>query len=54
MFSLARELKMTVKQLLINMSSKELSYWMAYFRIEAVEMEMQRTKNETKNKMRQR
>lgn len=52
MFSLARELKMTVKQLLTNMSSKELSYWMAYFRIEAVEMEMERAKSEAKSKMR--
>jgi len=29
-----------------SMSSKELSYWMAYFRIEAVEMEMEKNKNQ--------
>ena len=52
MFSLAHELKMTVKQLLTSMSSKEMTYWMAYFRIKTVEMEMEQAKNKTKNKMR--
>ena len=32
-FALARELKMTVKQLLANLDSRELAEWQAYFQI---------------------
>jgi hypothetical protein len=33
-FRLAGHLKMTVGQLLVSMSSRELSEWMAYYRLE--------------------
>jgi len=39
MFSLARELKMTVGELSERMSSRELAEWIAYFKIEASERE---------------
>ena len=45
-FSLARELRMTVREMLEKMSSKEMAYWMAYFRIE--NEEINRKTNEAK------
>jgi hypothetical protein len=43
-FSLAKELKMTVEYLLENMSSDELTYWKAYSALEREEMEWEAKK----------
>lgn len=50
-FSLARELKMTVQYLMENMTSEELSYWVAFYQLEKEDGDRQSTKEELKNKV---
>jgi hypothetical protein len=45
-FSLARELGMTVKQLLASLDSRELSEWIAYFNLEKKKIDTQMTNTE--------
>jgi desulfoferrodoxin (superoxide reductase-like protein) len=53
-FSLAKELKMTVSEMLNKMTSEEYIYWVAYFQLEKEEIEKERMRNETKNNVRSR
>lgn len=47
-FSLARELGMTVENMLSSMSSEELTYWKAYTVLEREEMDAERMKSRNK------
>ena len=46
-FSLARELGMTVRQLLASIDSSELSEWVAYFKIEKSKLDEKRKPSAT-------
>ena len=50
-FSLARELKMTVRQLLQNLDSRELSEWQAYMKEANKPPEKKQSKEEIANKL---
>jgi hypothetical protein len=51
-FSLAKELGMTVEYIMNNMSSEELTYWKAFSELEREEMECESKKAEMMSKMR--
>ena len=43
---------MTVEQLLGSLSSDEITYWMAFFKLEEEDREHERMKSEVKNSVR--
>lgn len=50
-FSLARELSMTVEQLLNSLSSDEITYWMAFFKLEQEDTEHKKMTADTKSQV---
>ena len=51
LFSLAKELGMTVQMLLANTTSRELAEWQAYFKIQNEEHEKQQSKRKEPGKV---
>ena len=52
-FRLARDLSMTVQQMLSNISSYEITEWIAYYILEAEDQEAANKRAEMRSKMRQ-
>jgi len=50
-FSLAKELGMTVETLLNSLSSDEINYWMAYFKLEEEDFEHKKLTDDVKAKV---
>jgi len=51
-FRLARDLSMTVQQMLNNISSYEITEWIAYYILEAADQEAANKRAEMRGKMR--
>jgi hypothetical protein len=50
-FGLAKELGMTVAKLLDEITSDEIIYWMAFFKLEKEDYEHEKMTNDVKNKV---